>query len=698
MNSLLIELQTEELPPKSLKKLCHAFAQGIFDGLKAEKFLSASSKLTVYGAPRRMAVHITEVLPQSPDLPFKQRLVPVRIGLDAQGKPTQALEKKMHALGIDKPVAELKREGEGKNELFVYEGIKKGEPLSAGVQRALDESVKNLPIARVMNYQLADGVTTVQFVRPVEHLSVLYGNDVVEGVEKFGLKSGRTTRGHRFHTTGTIDIVSADGYAEQMKTQGKVVANYEERRAQVCALLDEAAKKEGGKLIEPESLVDETNSMTEWPVVYVSEFEKKFLAVPEECLILTMQTNQKYFPMRDASGKLMNKFALVSQIVAKDGGKAIVAGNARVVRARLADAEFFYRTDCQDKLESRVEGLKHVVYHNKLGSQFERTQRVQVIARSIAEKIGANAEEAARAALLAKADLRTLMVGEFPELQGIMGDYYARNDGESADVALAIREHYQPRFAGDALPSMPVSTAVAMADKLETLAGMFGIGQQPTGEKDPYALRRHALGILRMMIEKQLPLGLDDLVQLAFAVEKSVPGVKDEGKALIDFFFDRLRVMMRDAGYSAQEVDAVLALRLPRVADLPQRLAAVRRFQTLAEAESLSAANKRIGNILKKAEGSVLETVNESLFAEPAEKALFAALQGSEPQAEKLYGEGKYTEMLASLATIKPAVDAFFNDVMVNVEDPAVRGNRLALLKRLYALMNRVAVLSRLAK
>ena len=274
MNSLLIELQTEELPPKSLKKLCHAFAQGIFDGLKAEKFLSASSKLTVYGAPRRMAVHITEVLPQSPDLPFKQRLVPVRIGLDAQGKPTQALEKKMHALGIDKPVAELKREGEGKNELFVYEGIKKGEPLSAGVQRALDESVKNLPIARVMNYQLADGVTTVQFVRPVEHLTVLYGTDVVEGVEKFGLKSGRTTRGHRFHTTGTIDIVSADGYAEQMKTQGKVVANYEERRAQVCALLDEAAKKEGGKLIEPESLVDETNSMTEWPVVYVSEFPR----------------------------------------------------------------------------------------------------------------------------------------------------------------------------------------------------------------------------------------------------------------------------------------------------------------------------------------------------------------------------------------------------------------------------------------
>lgn len=698
MKSLLIELQTEELPPKSLKKLCHAFAQGIFDALKTEKFLSADSLATVYGAPRRMAVRITKVLPQSPDQPFKQRLVPVRIGLDAQGNPTQALVKKMHALGIDKAVSELQREGEGKNELFVYEGIKKGEQLCAGVQRALDESVKNLPIARVMNYQLADGETTVQFVRPVEHLSVLYGSDVVEGIEKFGLKSGRTTRGHRFHTQGTMDIVSADGYEEQMETQGVVIAGYERRRAMVCGLLKQAADKEGGTLIEPESLVDETNSMTEWPVVYVSEFEEKFLTVPEECLILTMQTNQKYFPMRDASGRLMNKFALVSQIVAKDGGKAIVAGNARVVRARLADAEFFYRTDCQESLQSRVPGLKNVVYHNKLGTQFERTQRVQKLAREIAAKIGANAEDAARAAFLAKADLRTLMVGEFPELQGIMGDYYARHDGEHADVALAIREHYQPRFAGDTLPSTPVSTAVAMADKLETLAGMFGIGQQPTGEKDPYALRRHALGVLRMMMDKKLSLSLTDLVGLAFQVEKEVVGVKDESESLLDFFFDRLRVMMREAGFSAQEVDAVLALRLPQIADLPKRLAAVRHFQALAEAESLSAANKRIGNILKKAASTIPDTVNESLLSEQAEKGLFAALQEVEPKAQTLYVLGKYAEMLAGLATLKNSVDAFFNDVMVNVDDQAVRSNRLALLQRLYRLMNQVAVLSRLAK
>ena len=504
--------------------------------------------------------------------------------------------------------------------------------------------------------------------------------------------------GHRFHTHAPIEIRSADSYAEQLLSEGKVIASYSERRAKLVELLNEAAQRAGGTLIAPEDLIDETNSLTEWPVIYISEFEQKYLAVPEACLILTMQTNQKYFPMRDAQGKLMNRFCLVSHIEAKDGGAAIISGNARVVRARLADAEFFYTQDCQTKLADRVEGLKHVVYHNKLGTQAERMLRVKAIAGAVADKIGADRAHAERAALLAKADLRTLMVGEFPELQGIMGEYYARHDGEPEDVALAVREHYEPRFAGDELPSTPVSLAVALADKLETLCGMFGIGQMPTGDKDPFALRRHALGVLRMLIEKKLPVALDDLVQTAFAVEAKVEGVKDAQKELLAFFFDRLRVMMRDAGYSAQEVDAVLAIGDMHVVQTPLRLKAVREFMQLPEAESLTAANKRIGNILKKAELAADVQVKPELLSEEAEKALFDAVGDHEPIAKLLFEKGEFEAMLASLTPLKDSVDAFFADVMVNCEDAAVRANRLALLKRLYVLMNRVAELSKLAK
>ena len=698
MTSLLVELQTEELPPKALKKLSNAFAEGVQKSLAASRILGEGSKMIPYGAPRRMAVLVTEVLEKSPDQAFSQRLVPVRVGLDADGKATPALEKKMKALGIACDVSELKRVNDGKNEQLVYEGVRAGVHVAEAVQKALEESVKALPIPKVMNYQLVDDVTTVQFVRPVKHLVVLYGDAVLEGVKMFGLTAGRTTMGHRFHTHEPIEIRTADGYAQQLLDEGKVIASYAERREKLVRLLNEAAQREGGTLIAPEDLIDETNSLTEWPVVYVSEFEKKFLAVPEECLILTMQTNQKYFPMRDAAGKLMNRFCLVSHIEAKDGGAAIISGNARVVRARLADAEFFYTQDCQTKLADRVEGLKHVVYHNKLGSQAERMLRVRAIAAAVAERIGADREKAERAATLAKADLRTLMVGEFPELQGIMGEYYARHDGEADDVALAIREHYEPRFAGDALPSTPVSIAVALADKLETLTGMFGIGQVPTGDKDPFALRRHALGVLRMMIEKELDVSLDDLVKTAFAVETQVPGVADAEEALVNFFFDRLRVMMRDAGYSAQEVDAVLALRDMRLVQTPKRLKAVREFMQLPEAESLTAANKRISNILKKIEGGVSDEVKPELLTEAAEKALFDALGDHEPIARLLFEKGEFEAMLASLTPLKDAVDAFFANVMVNCEDAAVRTNRQALLKRLYVLMNRVAELSRLAK
>ena len=697
MTSLLVELQTEELPPKALKKLSAAFAEGVNKALAARRILAEGSKMTPYGSPRRMAVHITNVLEKSPDEAFAQRLVPVKVGLDAEGKPTAALTKKMNALGISCSVDELKRVNDGKNEQLVYEGVRAGIPVAEAVQKALEEAVKALPIPKVMNYQRADGVTTVQFVRPVKHLAALYGEDVLD-VHMFGLQAGRTTMGHRFHTHAPIEIRSADSYAEQLLSEGKVIASYSERRAKLVELLNEAAQRAGGTLIAPEDLIDETNSLTEWPVIYISEFEQKYLAVPEECLILTMQTNQKYFPMRDAQGKLMNRFCLVSHIEAKDGGAAIISGNARVVRARLADAEFFYTQDCQTKLADRVEGLKHVVYHNKLGTQAERMLRVKAIAGAVADKIGADRAHAERAAMLAKADLRTLMVGEFPELQGIMGEYYARHDGEPEDVALAVREHYEPRFAGDELPSTPVSLAVALADKLETLCGMFGIGQMPTGDKDPFALRRHALGVLRMLIEKKLPVALDDLVQTAFAVEAKVEGVKDAQKELLAFFFDRLRVMMRDAGYSAQEVDAVLAIGDMHVVQTPLRLKAVREFMRLPEAESLTAANKRIGNILKKAELAADVQVKPELLSEEAEKALFDAVGDHEPIAKLLFEKGEFEAMLASLTPLKDSVDAFFADVMVNCEDAAVRANRLALLKRLYVLMNRVAELSKLAK
>ena len=696
MKSLFVELQTEELPPKALKKLSEAFAAGVHKSLVAQSMLTETSTVKAYGAPRRMGVLITEVLEKSPDKAFEQRLVPVRVGLDAEGKPTAALTKKMAALGITADVSELKRVNDGKNEQLVYTGVRAGVTVKDALQKALEDAVKALPIPKVMNYQLADGVTTVQFVRPVKHLVALYGEDIVD-VEMFGLKAGRTTMGHRFESAGEIEIASADAYEETMRETGHVMADYAKRREMLVTLLHEAAEKAGGTLIAPEDLIDEANSLTEWPVIYVSEFEEKFLAVPEECLILTMQTNQKYFPMRDAQGKLMNRFCLVSHIHATDGGKEIVAGNARVVRARLADAEFFYTQDCQTTLESRVPGLSHVVYHNKLGSQGERMLRVKAIARAVAEKIGADAVKAERAAELAKADLRTFMVGEFPELQGIMGEYYARHDGEAEEVAQAISQHYLPRFAGDKLPDGPVATALAIADKLETLAGMFGIGQMPTGDKDPFALRRHALGVLRMLIEKNLTVKLDELVAIAFAVETKVEGVTDASEALTHFFFDRLRVMMREAGYSAQEVDAVLAKHDTDLAQTPKKLAAVHKFMQLPESASLAAANKRIANILKKSADVQTGEVDDALLVEEAEKKLYDVLGDHEPIAKLFFEKGEYEGMLATLTPLKDPVDAFFADVMVNSEDEKLRLNRLALLKRLYALMNRVAELSRLA-
>ena len=695
MTSLLIELQTEELPPKALKKLSEAFAGGVEKSLAAQKFLSETTKVTAYGAPRRLAVLLTDVLAKSPDQAFKQKLVPVRVGLTADGEATPALVKKMAALGIMADVSELKRENDGKNEQLVYEGVRAGVELAQGVQVALEASVAALPIPKVMHYQLADGETTVEFVRPVKHLTVLHGAEVVP-VKLLGLDAGRETSGHRFHTTELISIANADGYEAQMRTEGRVVASFAERHAIIEKTVKEMAQAMGGEAIVPASLLDEVTALTEWPVIYESSFEEEFLEVPQECLILTMQENQKYFAVTDKNGRLMNRFLLVSHLEAKDGGKAISSGNARVVRARLADAKFFYDQDRLTTLESRVEGLKNVVYHNKLGTQAERVERVKAIAARVAERLGADVEKATRAAQLAKVDLLTLMVGEFPELQGIMGEYYAKHDGEADEVALAIREHYQPRFAGDELPSTTVSLAVALADKLETLSGLFGIGQMPTGDKDPFALRRHALGVLRMLLERKLDVALTELVDIGYEAMKGIEGVKDARAELLNFFADRVRVMFKDQGYSAQEIDAVLAVNPATVLEVPARLQAVRAFAAMAEAETLAAANKRIGNILKKSD-LALGDVEEARLVEDAEKALFAALVEVEPKVADAYAQGAYTDVLTMLAPMKAPVDKFFEDVMVNAEDIDLRKNRLALLARLHATMNQVAELSRLA-
>ena len=696
MTSLLVELQTEELPPKALKKLSEAFAQNLTKSLASQHFLEEGSQTTVFGSPRRLAALVTKVLAKSPDQAFKQKLVPVKVGLDADGNPTPALEKKMKALGIVADVKSLKRVDDGKNEQLFYEGIRPGVALAQGLQTALDAAAFNLPIPKVMHYQLADGQTTVSFVRPAKHLVALYGEEVVP-VSLLGLNADRVTSGHRFHTQGLISLRTADGYEEQMMTEGKVMPSFAKRREKIVHDVTEGAREIHGEAIMPEDLIDEVTALTEWPVIYQSSFEEEFLKVPQECLILTMQQNQKYFAVQDEKGRLMNRFFLVSQLEAKDGGEAISSGNARVVRARLADAKFFYDQDRLQTLESRIALLKNVVYHNKLGTQAERVERVKAIAAKVADLIGADRDKAVRAAQLAKVDLLTQMVGEFPELQGIMGEYYALHDGESEEVALAIREHYQPRFAGDALPSTPVSLAVALADKLETLSGLFGIGQMPTGDKDPFALRRHALGVLRMLIEKRLNVAITDLVNIGYEAMKEVANIKDARDELLAFFEDRLRVMFKDKGYSAQEVDAVLATHPTAVLDVPARLEAVRAFGELPEAEALAAANKRIGNIIKKSAPET-DAVDEALFDSDAEKALYSALCEAEPRAKADYEAGRYTELLKSLAPMKAPVDRFFEDVMVNVEDAKVRANRLALLWRLHRTMNMVAELSRLAK
>ncbi|WP_313282850.1 glycine--tRNA ligase subunit beta [Delftia tsuruhatensis] len=700
-SNLLVELFVEELPPKALQKLGDAFAGVLFEQLKAQGLLASSeARLTAYASPRRLAAHITEVLPQAEDKAVSQKLMPVSVGLDADGKPTPALIKKLAALGAgEEAVAGLTRQGEGKAEALFHASTVRGVMLADGVQKALDEAIARLPIPKVMRYQLADGWSSVHFVRPAHGLVVLHGTEVLIGVKALGLTAGTATHGHRFEAAvDPVVIRSADDYAAQLREEGAVIASFAERRAEIARQLQAAAERVGGGVrpIEDEALLDEVTALVERPNVLVCEFEKEFLDVPQECLILTMKANQKYFPLLDAAGRLTHQFLVVSNISPQDAS-AVIGGNERVVRPRLADAKFFFDQDRKKTLASRVDGLGKVVYHNKLGTQGERVERVRSIAKSIARQLGDTglAQQADLAAQLAKTDLVTDMVGEFPELQGTMGRYYALNDGLDVAVADAIEDHYKPRFAGDELPRGNAGVVVALADKLETLVGMFGIGNLPTGDRDPFALRRHALGVIRMLVEKDLALDLETL--LVSVLPAFGDKIEDATPQLADFIYDRLAGNLREQGFSAQEVDSVLALRPQRLSDVQKRLEAVRAFGELPEAPALAAANKRVGNILKKADQAVQAQVNAAVLAEVAEKDLYAALQSVAPKAQQQFAAGDYTASLQTLAALRAPVDAFFEHVMVNAEDPALKANRLGLLATLHEAMNRVADLSRLA-
>ena len=703
--NLLVELFVEELPPKALNKLGESFANVLFESLKAQGLTLENASVTAFATPRRLAAHVMYVKDKADDKQVSQKLMPASVGLDANGKATPALLKKLQSLGLDlsqveSAVANLKNDN---NTLFL-DALQAGVGLSEGLQKALDEAINKLPIPKVMTYQLADGWSNVSFVRPAHGLLAMHGSSTLH-ITALGLQSSNVTHGHRFEAKNeTITINHADSYAKQLLEEGAVIASFAERKAEIARQLTAAAAKQNLKPIDDDALLDEVTALVERPNVLLGQFEEIYLDVPQECLILTMKANQKYFPLLDKNDKLTNKFLIVSNISPADPS-AVIQGNERVVRPRLADAKFFFDQDRKKTLESRIAGLDKVVYHNKLGSQGERNKRVVKIAESIAEMLQNNnmpnnmggadlVQKAGLAAKLSKTDLVTDMVGEFPELQGIMGRYYAQHEKLDNDVAFAIEDHYKPRFAGDELPRSLVGVCVALADKLETLVGLFSIGEKPTGDKDPFGLRRQALGVIRMLIELNLPIAFNDLIK---TVLMQFNGDATALQSIQEFSFDRLTVNLKDQGASAQEVDAVLSNSPEMLHEIPARLAAVRAFASLAEAPALAAANKRVTNILKKAEGEITGIVNTSLLQEPAEKALFDALQKVNPQADKLFESGDYTNSLKSLAALKAPVDDFFDNVMVNADDINLKNNRLSLLKKLHVGMNRVADLSKLA-
>ena len=689
--TLLVELLTEELPPKALPKLGQAFADGIAAGLRTRGLAAADGAFRWFATPRRLAVTLAGVLPEAAAREVTEKIMPVSVALDASGQPTAALTKKLEAKGIPlAAVAGFERRLDGKAEALFHTSTVAGAKLAEVLAGIVQDALKALPIPKVMRW--GDGDAT--FVRPAHKLTMLHGTSVVPG-SVLDIQSGRSTRGHRFMSRGDIDIASADAYEPTLLAEGKVIPDFAERRADIEKQLVTEAGRQGAALGDYADLLDEVTALVEHPTVYVGEFEAEFLAVPQECLILTMRANQKYFPLFDTQGKLLNRFLIVSNMQMEDPSN-IVTGNQRVVRPRLSDARFFFEQDIKAGLTPRVVKLGSVVYHNKLGSLGDRVERLSTVARKIAGRLGADENLANRAALLSKADLLTDMVGEFPELQGTMGRYYALAEGALPVVAEAIEQHYRPRFAGDALPDTNIGRALALADKLDSLVGFFGIGQLPTGDRDPFGLRRAALGVLRILMESPLPLDLVALIDESAA--SYAPGLlgSELPGPLFDFMLERLRNQLREAGHAQDVVDAVLALKPTRIDLVVPKLQAVVAFQQLPEAAALAAANKRIVNILKKADVTPGEP-DVALLAEDAEKALFHAIVEVAPLARSHFQNEDYTDALRVLAGLRAAVDRFFDEVMVMAEEPLVRQNRLALLGQLAGLMNQVADISRLS-
>ena len=679
--TLLVELLTEELPPKSLARLSRSFCDALLADLGKDGFLTASSAVTPYATPRRLALSVTGVLAKAPDVAREVQGPPV-------GAATQAVAGFAKKNGL--PVEALQQCDGPKGRVYVARLTVPGNTLDTILAAKVGDALKKLPIPKVMRWGDGDA----QFVRPVHKLVMLHGGRVVPG-SVLGLAAGNTTRGHRFMSTGDIVLANAEEYEVRLKSEGRVVPDFAERKALIDVALQSAAQKLGANLGEYTDLLDEVTALVEHPSVYVGTFDPHFLEIPQECLILTMRQNQKYFPLFSANGTLLPKFLIVSNMEVADPSN-IVRGNQRVVRPRLEDARFFYTQDRKTRLEARVPLLGKVVYHNKLGTQLERTERVQLLAGRIARLLGTDAALAERAAWLAKADLLTGMVGEFPELQGTMGRYYALHDGEPAEVADAIEGHYRPRYAGDRLPEGLVAASVALADKLDTLIGIFGIGGAPTGDKDPFALRRHALGVLRFLLEAKLPLALDVLLADAASVTVGTQPPGSTVTEVYDFILERLRNLLKEQGFAPDEIEAVVSQSPTRIDLVPARLEAVRTFRKLPEAASLAAANKRIRNILKKADAKAA-SASAALLQEPAEKALFASVNVLTPRVQSSLDAFDYAGALHLLAGMRADVDRFFDDVMVNTEDANLRTNRLALLSQLDVLMNRVADISKLA-
>ncbi len=700
--NLLVELFVEELPPKSLQALGAALTQLLFDSLQSQGLLSHSQAIA-FASPRRLATQITAVAAKAADKSVQQKLMPVSVGLDASGKATPALLKRLAALGFDVSVVpNLKRAMDGKAEALFLDITVRGATLAEGLQKALDDMLSKLRIPKAMSYQLADGWTTVKFVRPAHGLVALYGLEVVP-VSILGLDAQRITHGHRFEASQeSISLKDADNYAQQLENEGAVIASFDARRAETARQLQTSATKVGLKPIDDDALLDEVTALVERPNVFACQFEKEFLEVPQECLILTMKVNQKYFPLFDADNKLSNKFLVVSNIRPADPSR-VIEGNERVVRARLADAKFFFDQDRKKPLISLLESLDRVVYHNKLGSQLDRVRRIEVIAQfafgQLPPSSAATTRSISEAARLCKCDLLTLMVGEFPELQGVMGHYYALADGASDEVAESIREHYLPRGAGDELPATTTGMALALADKLDTVAGVFVIDQKPTGAKDPFGVRRAAIGLLRIVIERKLSVDLVALIEQAVKLQpfKFSAGVATE---IYDYIMERLRGYYleesKQLNVTTEMFDAILANRPAVPLDFDRRLRALSEFLKLPDAQSLAAANKRISNILRKSGQDSFGAVNAELLRDPAEQVLNEQIIAMTKVTEPLFAARDYAQVLSKLAGLRAAVDAFFDGVMVMADDTKLRENRLALLAQLRGLFLRVADLSRL--